>query len=290
MQNILDISKKEFIYGAHLASLISPSLVLSAQILLNLEINYIYIAIAYLITLIIYSYNYQKEFDTDFITNPEKVTYLEKRKKYYPFIMVFYIVLLLFLTSFVFNPGFVMFVLLILVGGILYTLIFKILTKDIPGFKSLYITSIYAYATTFFIISYYALNLNLLIITIFLLVFIKMFIAVVYFDIKDMESDSIENLKTLPNILGKKNTIILLSILNIIQLLMVLYSIYVNILPLFSISFVLLFCYTEYYLIRAMNANPKKMLFYSYIMVDGEFAIWVVVLIISKAIYYHLIL
>ena len=86
IDNITIRLKNEFIYGAHYLSLGYPALFLSLIILLDLPINYIVLIVTYLIPLIIYSFNYQKELDKDVITNPEKVKYLKKRK-IFPYLM-----------------------------------------------------------------------------------------------------------------------------------------------------------------------------------------------------------
>ncbi len=117
------------------------------------------------------------------------------------------------------NYGFFVFMIIILTGGILYTIVFKVLTKTIPGFKSIYVTMIWAYAGTFYVSIFKFFRIfHFLCSSIFLFIFIKMLINVVYFDIKDMNRDKKENLQTLPILIGKINTIALLNILNILAL------------------------------------------------------------------------
>jgi len=277
--------QNELIYGAHLTALISPALVLTIQILLDLNVNYIHLIIAYLTTLIVYYFNYNKEVNDDFVSNPDKATYLQDRRKYYKYILTLYFVLLCIFTSLVFDVAFVIFVAILLAGGILYTIMFKVLTKILPGFKNIYTTMIWAYAVTFYISYYYSLSMNILVAIIFFLIFLKMFVNVAFFDIKDITSDRINNLKTLPILIGKNNTIRLLTLLNILHVCLILYAIYIQVFPVLAASLILFFLYTQYYLSKGETTDSKKLLSYTYLMADAEFILWPVILIIVKITY-----
>lgn len=275
---------KELIYGAHLTALISPAFIITVSTLQNIKINYISLIIAYLIPLIVYSYNYQKELDNDAITDPDKVNYLRKKEKVFSLILGLYIALLIILTIVSANYGFFVFMIIILTGGILYTIVFKVLTKTIPGFKSIYVTMIWAYAGTFYVVFLNSLEFTTFYVIIFLFIFLKMLINVVFFDIKDINRDRMEQLKTLPILIGKLNTITLLNILNILALILLIYSIYINILPLYASSLSLFFIYTLYYVNKGKSASEKELLKYTYVLADAEFVLWPVVLIIGKII------
>jgi 4-hydroxybenzoate polyprenyltransferase len=283
--NIFKLLKNELLYGAHLISLVSPSFIIFVSILLSLEINILSLIVAYLIPLIVYTYNYYGEIDKDKLINPEKAAYLEKRKKLFPHIVYFYIVLLILLLLVLQNIGFISFILIILVGGLLYTIVFKILTKSIPGFKSIYTAMIWAYAGTFYSIFFYDLKFNYIYVIIFMFILIKSVINVVYFDIKDIEMDKRDGLKTIPIIMGKKNTLTLLNALNVISLFIIFYAIYNNVLPFYCISLALVFLYTFYYLEKGKTSNYKELFKYTYIMADAEFLFWPIVILFGKILF-----
>ena len=139
----------ELIYGAYYIALTSVALVLSVYLLLNQEINLLSLMISFLITLIVYSFNFQYETGTDINSNQDKVRFLVERKKLFPYILIIYCIILTFLLIISANFGFIMFIIIILFGGLLYTLVFKVLTGSIPGFKSIYVTAMWAYANLF---------------------------------------------------------------------------------------------------------------------------------------------
>jgi 4-hydroxybenzoate polyprenyltransferase len=285
IDNIILRLKNEFIYGAHYLSLGYPALFLSLIILLDLPINYFALAATYLIPLIVYSFNYQKELDKDIITNPEKVKYLKSREKIFPYLMGFYILLLISLLLLLNNYGFGLFIIIILVGGLLYTVVFKTLTKTIPGFKSIYTAMLWAYAGTFCVSFFYSLPFSTFYAIYFIFLFIKGLINVIYFDIKDMSSDKLESLRTFPLLLGVNKTIVLLHILNLLALVILCYGVYVKILPMYSISLIIFYLYTFYYLRKGNTSNNQQLHKFTYLIVDGECIFWPLVLIISKVIY-----
>jgi len=277
--------RNEIIYGGHIISLDSPAFLLTIIILQDLPINIMGLIIAYLITLIVYSYNYQSELDTDILSDPQRVDFLGKRKKIYPILLCMDITLLIILSLMLFNYGFFIFALIILAGGILYTIVFKVLTRYIPIFKSIYSTAIWAYSGAFFWLFFYSLQLSYFYFFMLIFIFMRMFVNIAFFDIKDIDSDKEENLKTLPIIFGKKNAIKVLNAINLLSIILLIIFIYLNIIPFYAISLSLFFLYEYYYLKKSENADKKSLLTNTYVIADAEFIFWPIILILSKIIY-----
>ena len=185
------------------------------------------------------------------------------------------------------NLGFLIFVLIIMTGGILYTVVFKVLTKYIPGFKSMYTTLVAIYAATFFVLFYYSMNFSLLFLFLFVYMFMKMIINVIFFDIKDYIADKALGLKTFPVILGTNNTILLLHSLNALSLIILLLGIYINVIPLYASALALFYLYTFYYVRKGKTTDNAELLKFTYIIADAEFIFWPVILIISKMLLNH---
>jgi 4-hydroxybenzoate polyprenyltransferase len=221
----------------------------------------------------------------DIETDPDKVKYLHKRKEYYKYILFFYLLLTAIILVILNNIGLLGYFIIITAGGILYTIVFKELTRTVPGFKSFYVALIWAYHGTFFAVFFYNININILIFIIFTFIFLKSFVNVTFFDIKDIETDNKENLKTLPVIFGKYKTIIILYLLNTLSLILLLYCIYIEILPFYMISLSIFYIYTMYYLYKGRTAKKAELLKYSYIMADSEFILWPFILILGKIIF-----
>lgn len=280
-QNIIRHFKNELIYGAHLTALIGPSVAIIPIIMLGLPVNYISLLIAYLVPLVVYSYDYQKGMDKDSLTNSEKAKYLGYRKSVFPILFWSYLLLALILIVVIFDPIFFTFLLIVLAGGILYTTIFKRLSREVPAFKNIYSTAIWAYFGTFFTIFLYRIYPDLIFLVIFLFIYLKIFINNVFFDIKDIEADKKEGLKTIPILLGKRKTIYILSAINVLSVVVLAFSAYIGIIPLYALSLAVLFFYTQYYLVKSLTAESTELLNYTYIISESEFIFWPIVLMIG---------
>jgi 4-hydroxybenzoate polyprenyltransferase len=277
--------KNEFIYAGYLTSLGCPAFVLSVSILLDTGIDWPVLAIAYLTPLIVYSYNYYEEMEKDLATNPERAAHLKKKAIIYPFILGAYTIALALLLLFFANYVMIIFVMILLFCGIFYTILFKDLTRQIPGFKGIYIASVWALAGAFFFNFHYSLEWDVFSVLMFLFIFSRGIINVTFFDIKDIVSDSGQGLKTLPVILGKDLTLKLLKVLNVFGFLPLLIGVYLGIVPAFALSLLLFYFYDHYYLKKAGVVNEKGLRMVSYTLADAEFIIWPVVLILSKALF-----
>jgi len=144
-------------------------------------------------------------------------------------------------------------------GCILYSVGLKNFTQKIPAFKNIYTTLTWSLAGTFSIVFYHSLQLNLIYILIFLFVFLKFLPNTIFFDLKDIKSDRKEGLKTVPVILGKKGTLKLLHILNILAFIPLFVGIYLGIIPLFAAIMVLFYFYSVYYLNKASKLEDEKL-------------------------------
>ena len=281
----------EIIYGGHFTALSSPAIIITIAILLNQNIRMVDLLIAYLIPLIVYSYDYYKDQDKDNDTDLNKLLYLNNKKKSFIYIFIFYIFILFILLILLSNINFIIYVSILIAGGLLYSTIFKVLTRTVPGFKSIYITLVWSYACTLYLLLLYNnLTFSLFFLFIFTFVYLKGFINVVFFDIKDMKSDSKKNLKTLPIIIGKTNTYILLNIINISALILIFIGIYTKILPLFGMVLSIFFIYTSWYIYKGVKADETQILKYTYIFADAEFILWPIVLFVGKMLFIILLL
>lgn len=277
--------KDEFIYGGYLTSLGCPAFVLSVSLLLGLAVDWPVLLIAYLVPLVVYSYNYYEELEKDVATNPERSGHLGKKVKLYPVLFGVYMSLLILLLLLFANYVFTIFVLILLSCGILYTIVFKDLTKQIPGFKGVYIAAVWALAGAFLFNFHYSVTWGVFSVLMFSFIFLRGIINVTFFDIKDVESDSARGLKTLPVLLGRETTLEFLNVLNIFSFIPLILGVYFNIIPAFGLSLLVFYFYDLYYLRKARVVNDKNLRMISYTLADAEFIIWPVVLLLGKAIF-----
>lgn len=277
---VLKFMKNEFVYGGHLISLGASSVVFTSAIILDIKITWDFIVIVYLIFYIIYSYNRLKEFKNDLSTNSLRVGHLRIYKKYLPLIIFLYLLLITFLVSYFGNPESIFFGFLILILGLFYTVYFKKVTKKIVGFKSLYVSFVWALLVIFLAL-YYSFSINLSVLLIFSFIFLRLMTNTVFFDVKDLESDKACNLKTIPVFLGEKKTLIFVYIINIFSFIPLVYGVYKNLFPLFPLILII-FCFYSFYYLRLAKDIRINIQNLSYILVDGEYLLWSVAVFLSK--------
>jgi len=264
----------EFVYGGHLLSLGGSGNIYFEATLLNQKINLLLLFLAYLISQIVYSYNHLIEAKKDIESNSERAKYLletkkEKKAKIEFFIYCLFLLITLFLLK---KTELLIFVLIIVIAGIFYTLFFKSLTKKVLGFKNLYVSFTWTFSLQLLIGMYYGIFNNIMII-LFLFIFLRCMVNGIFFDLKDIKTDKNEGLKTLPVVLGQEKTLYFLHIINFISFIPILFGVFKNILPFYSLSLFIFFFYSFYYL-RAAEKGKSNLNFLSYVMVDAEHILW----------------
>lgn len=241
--------------------------------------------ISYLMPLIVYNYNYFGEMEFDESTNPERVHYIKSKSMLYPLIIGTYMAVLALALYLYANQGLLEFVGILGAGGILFTILLKDFTKSIPLFKNAYTALIWSFGGTFFPVFYLSLPVDLFFILIFIFMFTRSISNVIFFDLKDVNGDRERGLLTMPVLVGKKNTIQFLYMLNVLGFLPLFAGIYIGVIPLFALSLLPLLGYAFYYLHRAESASEGELRSVSYTLADAEFLLWPVLLIIGKALF-----
>ncbi len=276
MPKIKKVSKlifNELIYGGHLQSLGAASIILVSALLLKLEITWDILFVSYLLVYPIYLHNRSKEINTDDLTNPQRTQHLKKYLKWTP--IIFYFVIFILVGSLIYftNLRALIFGLSLLIFGLLYTLTFKKITKKILFLKNIYVSVFFALLPFFLIIYYFypltdSLTIGVLVLSGF--IFLKAFLMQTFLDIKDIESDKKEGLRTLPVIFGKEKTLTILYIFNplITITVLIIFSLYLNVFPksILLLIFTVPFCFYCY--------NLAKQKYFGYVLQSGEFLLW----------------
>lgn len=279
---ILTTTIKEIIYGGYFTALLGPSLVVATSILTNVMISLPLLIITYLIPLIVYSFDYYKDMEKDQDFNQERVAHLNRKKRFYPYLMLSYVLILTFLILFFSNWMMISFILFLVMVGVVYSFRIKSFTQKIPAFKNIYTVIIWSLAGSLSVVFFYQLQLNVAYFLICLSIFLKMLPNAIFFDLKDIKNDAIQGLKTIPVILGKEETIKLLQKMNILAFIPLLVGIYLNIIPIFAAILILFIFYSLYYLSKIKNEENKMNY---YIFADAEFILWPVILFLGLIIF-----
>jgi len=212
-----DFLWNEFVYGGHWFSISSAALVLSVMVILQVQIRWELILIIYLLIQCLFNYNHYKEIDIDILSKSARSLYLIKYVNLLPWITLLYGVSFFLLILFFGNISSLIFAISLLVIGLLFTKIFKKWTSKIIGFKTFYTASTFSLLVVIFTAFYCSYQLNLQLFVLFILFFFRFVIGTSFSDIKDIEADKKQNLKTLPLFYGKEKFLMILQILNILS-------------------------------------------------------------------------
>lgn len=280
IEQILKFARDEFVYGGHIFALGATSVVLVSAILLDIKITLDFLVIVYLITYIVYLYNRLKEFKKDYLTNSDRTKHIRLYIKYVPFI-VFSSTLIIIVILFYFgNFLSIVFGLSIFLLGILYSLFFKEITKKIVGFKNFYVALVWSLLVMFLAV-YYSFSLNLSIFFIFIFIFFRCFISTSFYDIKDIESDKKDNLLTLAIVFGKEKLIKLLNVINVLTLIPIIFGVYLQLLPKFSLMFFFTIPIT-FYILKEIKNSKANIAYLSEVVVGIEKISWIILILLGN--------
>ena len=279
IKKFLEIIWNEFVYGGHLLSLGAVSIVLTSAILLDSKITWDFLLIVYLGVQSIYLYDRYRGFKKDALTNPERTKHIEKYVKYIPLIILFFSFIIVAIVIY-FNIRALPFIILMLLLGLFYSISLKKLTQKIVGFKTFFVSLMWALLVMVLAI-YYSLLFNLALFFIFIFIFLKCFIIISFFDIKDIESDKKEGLLTLANVWGQKKLIDILKLITLLAIIPIILGFYLGLLPLFSLMLIFTIPYTFYYLKKSKD-KKTDISFLNNVIADGEPILWLFLILFGK--------
>lgn len=270
----------EFVYGGHLLSFGTVSIVCTVAILLNIKITWDFLVIVYLGTISCCLYGRYKNFDKDILTNPERCQYFKKYVKKIPLIIFCFIVINIGILLYFNKISVLLFAISLILLSFLYDIFLKKITKRIIGFKNFFVSLLFT-LWIIFLIFYYSLPLTLSVILILIFFYLRFFIGTSFSDIKDIESDKEEGLLTLASVLGERNLINILSTINCLVAIPIIIGAYFHLLPLYSLALLLSIPYSFYYFEKLKDRKISAAYLYN-IVVDGELIMWSIFILIGK--------
>jgi len=211
--------------GGFLAFMISTSLFLALSGVFKLYLSFVFYGIAprwnlllmtFLLVFSVYGINKLTDLNEDEINNPERVGYIKKVAKVLKYAIILSLILAIVLSA-LSSPWAILVVLFPIASGILYSIRISPQyprLKDITGIKNIIIATTWANGTTFLpylVAEDVPLSKVALIYYFF---FMKSMINTILFDVRDIEGDRINGIKTIPVKLGFKKSKMLLVMLN----------------------------------------------------------------------------
>ncbi len=221
-----------------------------------------------------YGLNKLTDLKEDAINTPERAKTIKKMGLIFKLSVAASFILSLFLGLLV-NVLIPPVLLFPLVLGILYSV--KLSSnlprlKDITGVKNITIALSWSVGTTFLPAIYFLEKKIIIIILIFYLFFLKSIINSILFDIRDINGDRMNNVRTIPVLLGIKKTKKLLLILNSTLIPWLIFSYFQGFFNRYL--FILIFAiFYGYWYIMYFCKDAKKISMSLDLLVDGEFII-----------------
>ena len=281
MKKVLKAIWNEFIYGGHLLSLGAVGITFTISKLLDFQVTLPLLIIVYLFAQSMYSLNRYIEYEDDIETNLDRTQHIKTYVTKLPYIIA--IELLAGIILLIVNNKLwaLLFCVIPLLCGYLYSTHLKKLTSVIPGLKTIIVSFIWSLFVPFYVI-YSGQEIRFApFIFIFLFIFIRWFINTSFFDIKDITSDSKNKLKTLPIIFGRINYVRILHLLNLFSMFFLLLGILLGILPLSARLLLLLLPFTTLYLFLSTKISNA---YVYYVMADSEFLLWALLIYLGDTI------
>ena len=208
-----------------LAFLISTSIFLAASGVFKLYFSFLLygvpaqwnlLLLTFLLVFSVYGLNKLTDVGEDEINNPERVGYVKKVGRAFKYMIVLSFALSVILSA-ITSPWAVLVVLFPIVSGILYSVRVSPKyprLKDITGVKNIIIATTWANGTTFlpYLVAGGVEVWKVLLIYYFF--FMKSMINTIIFDVRDIEGDRINGIRTIPVVLGFERSRKLLILLN----------------------------------------------------------------------------
>ena len=208
---------REFVYGAHFLALGAAALVIAASLTTKTNLHWSYPFLIYLIAYTAYLYDRLLGLDPDKLTNRQRVNHLKKYShRIKPLLAALLFLMLFIITAYrhLYRPPLLAAIWAMYLGGILYGVYLKKLTRHILAFKNFFVAL--EYSLPIIILPLFPqFNLERPLVLLIVLSFLKVFIVTSYFDIKDVTTDRREHLRTLPVLMGIKNHLHFLRVLDL---------------------------------------------------------------------------
>ncbi|MBP2029627.1 4-hydroxybenzoate polyprenyltransferase [Methanohalophilus levihalophilus] len=250
--------QKEFMYGGHLFALGAICVVYMCAVLSSIPITWDFMALVYLIFYCIYLYDYSSGAEEDLINNIDRSEYLQEEKNSKKIAFTLYASILTVAAIYVVKSDIVNMLVgfSVLTLGVLYHPYFKHLTKVIPAFKNIFVSAVWSLLAIFLFMYYsYPITPTALVLAAF--VFLRMLTIQIVFDMRDVEGDKKNGLLTVP-LLFKENDSIILNLLNIMTIGVLIYGIYMGIVPATSIMMLFVFFYAYSYIKNVHLGRSEK--------------------------------
>jgi len=247
-------------------SLGAVGIVTVSNILLFSQINWALMLVCYLTFQSIYYFDRYRDNKRDYITNRARNKHINSFQGLMPLLIVLLAFVSIGVSYQASGLEFSLIVLLVLVLGYAYPIYMKGITKHIPLFKNVYVASVHALLVIFPLI-FMHLPVDRVSMKLVIYVFVEAMLAQHLLDTKDTYSDAKAKLKTMPVLIGNKNTLYFAITLTMLNALLI-----VELSPFLGFAMIVVNGASIYFV-----SKKRKM---GYLLAASKFMLWLCVLFV----------
>lgn len=280
----MDIQSKLFdffVVGSGILALSASGMVAAYSLLFEVPIEWALLLVAFVVTYSSYYINHRYELKEDILSHGKRTNFISENPWIdYAAVILYFISFLICLNRSTFAA------VLILIPPIvvlLYTVRFH---PRIKRFKDITFVKNFVVALTWVVFVFLTavwnnLDFTPIVFVMALFIMLRFFVNTLSFDLRDVKSDGINNVPTLPVVIGEGATIAFLLFLNLLAALLLSSAIIFGFAPSFAWFLVLINFYGIWYTLKFHDPFVDKD-FLCDVIIDGEFVLWPVLLIIGK--------
>ncbi|MDG6954570.1 MAG: UbiA family prenyltransferase [Nitrososphaerota archaeon] len=275
---LLTSAYREFVLGGHLLAIGTASIAAASAALMGLTATPLLLFMAYLFSYGAYMMNRSTEMDSDAVSHPDRTAHLGSRKRYLPAISAGCF-LLGYVLAYTVN--------LIFFGALLVPLAFSALysvgsrrlvgvigvskLKDKLLVKNLFISLGWSLIPV--LVGLYYLRFEEVLALMGGLIFLRLMVNTLIFDVRDVEGDRAQGIRTVPAVYGVRRTYTMMTAIDGVALAYLAAAVSFGLLPLPAIVLALLPAYSIFYAYLAKKPGAD-LGFICDVVVDGEYLLW----------------
>ncbi|MFZ2991959.1 MAG: UbiA family prenyltransferase [Candidatus Saccharimonadales bacterium] len=251
-----------------------------SAILLNIAISIEFLLVIYLLALGPCLFGRYVNLKNDALTNPDRSSYLNKRAKSMPLMISFCVVTVIAILVYNNKLDTLIFGVGIIIMSFFYDLFLKGLTKKVVGFKNIFVGFLFS-SLVVMLVMYYGKSFGISFYLVYIFLFLMTAMGAAFSDIKDINGDKKEGLKTLAIVLGQKKLIKILIFIILIALVPLAVGVYYNQLPTYALMLVLVLPYNIFLFKESLNKNTNTDFLYA-VLFDSQLILWLVLVLIGR--------
>jgi 4-hydroxybenzoate polyprenyltransferase len=278
---LITAAYRELVLGGHLLALGTSSIAATASFLLGRVPSFDLLLMAYLFTYGAYTVNRVSDFEQDRVSHPERTAHLEGRRS-----LLVALAVASFLVGYslaFFRNGIFFAALLAPLGlAIAYSVSNSLMERTIgisrlkEGLLVKNVVISLGWSLIPVLVGLYYLELTPTLLALSPFIFLRLMVNTVFFDERDVEADRAFGVRTLPGVIGVRNSWKMMDLLDLASGTYLIGMVGLGILPTFATSLVVFVPFSVLYRAYARRSSKHRDSVRDF-AADGEYALWGVV-------------